>query len=113
MHRAEVIKDLISIGISIKPPIMSYDDCIKRTYPHNNRCRFTTGFYCEDCGNFYKKGSNEYELHAGNLNPLELWIAYNNKAVEIYRKSNNAESEEYKKLIEKRNDFDDYHWDYK
>jgi hypothetical protein len=36
------------------------NQCREQLYPHNNRGRYTDGFQCEDCGNFYPKGSEDY-----------------------------------------------------
>ena len=39
-----------AMGISLGVPRMSPEECVNRSYPHNARCRWTDGFYCEDCG---------------------------------------------------------------
>ena len=38
-----------SLDFTLNAPQMTRDACEARSYPHNQRCRFTTGFYCEDC----------------------------------------------------------------
>jgi hypothetical protein len=32
---------------------------------HNQRCRYTTGFFCEECKTFVKMGSDEYFMFEG------------------------------------------------
>lgn len=39
-----------AIGANVGDPTMTVTDCEARQYAHNPRMRFTTGFYCEDCG---------------------------------------------------------------
>ena len=40
-----------AIGAQISAPSMTKEECVRRRkYAHNQRYRFTTGFYCEDCG---------------------------------------------------------------
>ena len=53
-------------------------DCI-----HNARCRYTHGFYCEDCHTFFPKDSPTYR--SGEL-LHSLWAVLNNINVDIYRK---------------------------
>ena len=50
---------------------------------HNQRCRCTNGFYCEDCKIFFKKDSPTYrsdELLSS------IWMVLNNINVDLYRK---------------------------
>ena len=42
---------------------------------HNNRCRYTHGFYCEDCGTFFPKESPTYR---SDEYLAELWMACHN-----------------------------------
>lgn len=43
--------------------------------PHNQRCRYTSGFYCEDCKTFFPKDSPTYR--AEEL-LVTLWCALHN-----------------------------------
>lgn len=36
------------------------EECRKSLYPHNHRRRTTDGFYCDDCGHFFSKDSEDY-----------------------------------------------------
>ena len=50
---------------------------------HNKRCRYTHGFYCEDCKTFFPKDSPTYrqdELMSS------LWMAISNINAERYQK---------------------------
>lgn len=40
--------------------VLTLEECRKQQYPHNQRCRYTTGFYCNDCGSFFPRESEEY-----------------------------------------------------
>jgi hypothetical protein len=42
---------------------------------HNHRCRYTTGFFCEDCHTFFDKDSPTYR--SGEY-LSELWMACHN-----------------------------------
>lgn len=35
-------------------------ECSHREWPHNHRCRYSNGFYCEDCKTFYDENSHDY-----------------------------------------------------
>ena len=35
-------------------------ECITDGYRHNSRCRYTDGFFCEDCNTFFHKDSPTY-----------------------------------------------------
>lgn len=39
---------------------LTTEECRNQKYPHNNRCRFDTGFFCEDCNTFFAKDSEDY-----------------------------------------------------
>lgn len=53
---------------------MTKEQCINRKYPHNQRCRYTDGFYCEDCGNYFPKESPDYRRHElSNSLSLVCW----------------------------------------
>ncbi len=39
---------------------LTLEECRKQKYPHNQRCRHTNGFHCDDCNNFFDKDSEEY-----------------------------------------------------
>lgn len=56
---------------------MSY----KNTLPcmHNARCRYTHGYYCEDCGDFINKGTLEYFMTEG---VIDIWMAIHNRSTE-------------------------------
>lgn len=41
-------------------PEMSLWECRAERFPHNHRRRTTSGFYCEDCGHFFPKDSEDY-----------------------------------------------------
>jgi len=63
---------------------------------HNARCRYTHGFYCEDCETFFSKDSPTYR--AGEL-LSSIWMVLNNINVDRYR--NDLEpSEDVSALIE-------------
>lgn len=34
---------------------MTFEECETQEYPHNHRCRFIHGFFCNDCGTFFPK----------------------------------------------------------
>ena len=38
------------MGFQIAAPRFSRQECEQQLYAHNQRTRFTTGVYCEDCG---------------------------------------------------------------
>lgn len=49
---------------------------------HNKRCRYTTGYYCDDCKTFFENSSPTYrktELLSG------IWMVLNNINVQLYR----------------------------
>jgi len=75
---------------------------------HNRRCRYTSGFYCEDCDTFFPKESPEYRsdellssicmvlhninaalLRAGEKKNLEVEVMYNK--IGIGKKHDNYE----------------------
>jgi len=51
---------------------ITQEECEKRTWPHNHRCRYTHGFECEDCGVFFPIDSIGYKRHE---HPSTLWMA--------------------------------------
>jgi hypothetical protein len=109
VNYVEARRSAIGVGASLSPPTMSYDECVRRSYPHNQRMRFTHGFYCEDCGNFYPEKSLEYQLHQGDLNPLTQSMRHNNIAVKIFRSE--GETEAYRTHREKSREWQAYKWD--
>lgn len=54
------------------------DNCI-----HNQRCRYSTGFYCEDCRTFFDKDSPTYR--SGEL-LSSIWMVLNNIHAENLQK---------------------------
>jgi hypothetical protein len=44
-----------AMGANIGPPTMTRAQCEAEPFPHNHRCRFTDGFYCEDCATWVPK----------------------------------------------------------
>ena len=53
---------------------MTQQECEQQEHPHNNRCRYITGFYCEDCETLFPEDSPtfiRYELPA-NLR-MAVW----------------------------------------
>jgi hypothetical protein len=53
--------------------ILTIDECRNQKYPHNQRCRYTHGFQCDDCGTFIHKDSEEY-LRTEELNSYDMSI---------------------------------------
>ena len=54
---------------------------------HNNRCRYTDGYFCEDCKTFFPKDSAVYrrtEL------PLNLIIVLHNLRIDLKREGKDA-----------------------
>lgn len=49
-----------SMGANIGPPIMTREQCEAGAWPHNHRCRFTSGFYCEDCGTWFSENDERW-----------------------------------------------------
>lgn len=62
---------------------MTPEECRARDWPHNERCRWTTGFYCESCDTFYAKNSPDYIRYEL---PEDLWFAVHNVAVVEFRR---------------------------
>ena len=50
---------------------------------HNARCRYTTGFYCEDCNIFFNKDSPTYR--SGEL-LSSIWMTLHNIGCDFIRK---------------------------
>lgn len=42
---------------------MTPEQCRAQKWPHNHRCRYTSGFYCEDCETFYDKDSEDWQRY--------------------------------------------------
>lgn len=40
--------------------VLTLENCRKQKYPHNQRCRYSNGYHCDDCNNFFDKDSEEY-----------------------------------------------------
>jgi len=64
---------------------------------HSARSRYTTGFYCEDCGVFVKKGTQEYR-RSGEL-IASISMVLHNKCVD-FRRKNEIIPEELTKIEE-------------
>ena len=60
MNRRSFLKTVTGIiaGLFTLPSLAKEKPKLKCS--HNQRCRYTTGFYCEDCGMFFSKGSRTY-----------------------------------------------------
>ena len=52
---------------------MTPEECEKRAWPHNQRCRYTHGFHCEDCDTFFPRESPTYRRHE-EISSLEMVI---------------------------------------
>ena len=61
---------------------MPNQDCI-----HNQRCRYTHGFYCEDCETFFDKDSSTYR--SGEL-LSSIWMTLHNINVALVRSGKDA-----------------------
>ena len=64
--------------------ILTIEECRKQKYPHNQRCRYTHGFQCDDCGTFIPKDSEEY-LRTEGLS--DYWMSIHNIGV-YFRREN-------------------------
>lgn len=42
---------------------------------HNQRCRYTNGYFCEDCGEFFSRDSDEYRR---TEYISSIWMVMNN-----------------------------------
>lgn len=71
---------------------MKNKECI-----HNTRCRYTTGYYCEDCNIFFDKDTQTYRKTELLSN---IWCVLHNINVESMRK-NNQEIKEIRELLNK------------
>lgn len=45
--------------------VLSVDECRKQKYPHNQRCRHTNGYHCDDCNTFFEKESEDWKRTEG------------------------------------------------
>lgn len=52
---------------------------------HNKRCRYTNGYYCEDCKTFFDKDSSTYRSTELLSN---IWMVLNNINADYYRRHN-------------------------
>jgi len=64
---------------------------------HNDRCRYTTGFYCHDCDTFFDKDSDTYR--SGEL-LSSLWMVLHNINVQRYRDGLEPD-EEVSRMVDK------------
>jgi len=48
------------MGCDVGEPIMTREACENRRYAHNNRMRFTNGYYCEDCGAWIRRDDERW-----------------------------------------------------
>ena len=77
-----------------------------KAHPHNAGSAYTHGFYCRDCGTFFKEGTREYDLFRGKLNPLHIgFVLWNRRANLIINKQEVPQS--LNELIEK---YDTRNW---
>lgn len=73
--------------------------CQKGGHIHNARTRYTTGYFCRDCGSFIERDSLLYFMteQVGSI-----WMAIHNRGVDFRRGNTNMDiSEEAKSLMEK------------
>jgi len=79
---------------------LTLEECRKQKYPHNQRCRYTTGYKCDDCDNFFDKNSEEY-LRTEALDSYDMSI--HNIGVDFHR----ANTELPQEMIDLRKQFDE------
>lgn len=79
---------------------LTLEECRKQKYPHNQRCRYTTGYKCDDCNNFFDKDSEEY-LRTEALSSYDMSI--HNIGVYFHRENTELPQD----IIELRNQFDE------
>lgn len=79
---------------------LSLEECRKQKYPHNQRCRYTTGYQCDDCNNFFDKDSEEYLRTEGISN---YSMSIHNIGVYFYRENTELPQD----VIELKNQFDE------
>lgn len=53
--------------------LLTIEECRDRKYPHNQRCRYTNGFQCDDCGTFFGIETEDYIL-SEKLSTLSISI---------------------------------------
>lgn len=68
----------------------SVEECRKQQHPHNNRCRYTDGYKCEDCNRFFPKDSEEY-IRTEAVS--SYWMSLHNISVDYARKMNEVPSD--------------------
>ena len=64
----------------------SIEQCLEGEFPHNERTRWTHGFECRECGLWFNKGDIGYEIFEGRYNPDHVWMALNNRLIDISEK---------------------------
>lgn len=77
----------------------SYYSSLKCT--HNKRCRYTTGFQCEEegCRRFIQRGTLEYFICEESSS---IWMALHNRGVKFHRGESNVDiSDELKEFKDK------------
>jgi hypothetical protein len=79
---------------------LTLEECRKQEYPHNQRCRYTTGYKCDDCNNFFDKDSEEY-LRTEALSSYDMSI--HNIGVYFHREKTELPQD----MIDLRNQFDE------
>jgi hypothetical protein len=75
-------------------------ECRKQKYPHNQRCRYTTGYHCDDCGNFFANDTEEY-LRTEALSSYDM--AIHNIGVYFHRENTELPQD----MIDLRKQFDE------
>jgi len=76
--------------------------CRQGDYPHNARTRYTTGYYCRDCGKTISKGTLEYFMTEGIS---DVWMTLHNRNCAFNRgESKDALSAELTALMELTSD---------
>ena len=63
---------------------------INETCVHNERTRYTHGYYCRNCATFFDKGSPTYR--SGEL-LSSIWCVLNNINVDLFRSGKEKDSE--------------------
>ena len=79
---------------------LTLEECRKQKYPHNQRCRYTTGYHCDDCNNFFDKDSEEY-LRTEGLSVYDMSI--HNIGVYFHRENTELPQD----MIDLRKQFDE------
>lgn len=70
--------------------MIAYAKCIRKGHEHNSRRRYTDGFLCNDCGEFFSKDSPTYR--SGEL-LSSLWMVLCNIRAEFIRNEEEPDKE--------------------